>query len=507
MIEAKDAIKDGLGKIGGSGAVSTEPTVLERYSRDQSFTPPRKPNYVVKPKKLEELQSIIKFANEQLMPVIPYSSGTNFHGGAVPNHGGILVDLSQMNNISELDTYFWWVTVEPGVTFAQLNEELGKRGFRVLVPLMAPPSASVLATYVDREPVPAAADFIYGNEQLQTMRVVLPNGDSFTMGNPAVEGAPHSHIFGPGLNFYRLFMCSQGTLGIVYQINLRYIPLPKVQKVFFSAFDNVSDVISAMRKIERKELGFECFALNSFDLATLAVNEAPADTKILKRGEYVGTTGAKPWSQGQHQRFEALRQALPPWTLVLTIAGWARHPEEKVEYQELDYRDLAAESGFEVKPSVGGIIGLDKLIEEEMVLPWRMQKRFGYRGSCHGLMFHAAGAALPTIENALSEVAAKYHYSWGDIGAYVQPVERARSFYCVYDLHCDPTNNSDVERVKALFNEASEALIDAGAFFDRPYGPWADMMYRRNATYAEYLKKIKAQLDPNNIMNPGKLCF
>ena len=64
-----------------------------------------------------------------------------------------------------------------------------------------------------------------------------------------------------------------------------------------------------------------------------------------------------------------------------------------------------------------------------------------------------------------------------------------------------------MERVKALFNEASEAIINAGAFFDRPYGPWADMMYRRNATYAEYLRKIKAQLDPNNILNPGKLCF
>ena len=50
-------------------------------------------------------------------------------------------------------------------------------------------------------------------------------------------------------------------------------------------------------------------------------------------------------------------------------------------------------------------------------------------------------------------------------------------------------------------------MIYAGAFFDRPYGPWADMMYRRNATYTEYLKKIKKDLDPNNIMNPGKLCF
>jgi len=507
MSEVKDATKDGLKSIVGSKNIFTEPATLEKYSRDPSFTPARKPNYVVKPKTLEEVQGIVRFANEQLMPVIPYSSGTNFHGGAVPNHGGILVDLSPMNKMSELDTHFWYVSIEPGVTFAQLNGELGKRGFRVLVPLLAPPSASVLTTYVEREPVPAAADFIYGNEQIQTMRVVLPNGDSFTMGNPAVEGAPHCHIFGPGLNFYRLFMCAQGTMGIVYQINLRFIPLPKAQKVFFSAFDTVTDAIYAMRHIQRKELGFECFALNNFDLATLVVDEDRAETKSLKNGTYIGNAGAKPWSNAQRQRFETLRQALPPWTLVITLTAWARHPEEKVEYQELDLRDLAAEAGFDLKPSVGGVIGLDRIIEDEMLLPWRMQKRFGYRGSCHGLKFHATGGAIPRIEDALCQVAAAYHYQSGDIGAYVQPVERARSFYCVYDLHCDPTNASDVERVEALFNEASEALVNAGAFFDRPYGPWAEMMYQRDASYAEYLRKIKAQLDPNNIMNPGKLCF
>jgi len=507
MSEVKDAIKDGLAEIAGSKNVLTEPAILDKYSRDQSFTPPRKPNYVAKPKTLEEVQGIVRLANEQLMPVIPYSSGTNFHGGTIPNHGGILVDLSQMNKISELNTHLWYVTVEPGVTFTQLKQELDKHGLRILVPLMTPPSASVLTTYLDRESVPAAADFVYGNEQIQTMRVVLPNGDSFTLGNPAIEGMPHTVPYGPALNFYRLFMCAQGTMGIVYQINVRVIPVPKAQKVLFSAFDNVTDAISAIRHIQRQELGFECFVLNNFDLATLIVDEEPSDTESLKRGQYIGITGAKPWSQAQRQRFETLRQALPPWTLVLTIPAWARHPEEKVKYQELDLRDLAAEAGFEIKPSVGGIVGLDKIIEEEMLFPWRMQKRFGYKGSCHGLMFHATGGSVQKIEDALCQVAAKYRYSSGDIGAYVQPVERARSFYCVFDLHCDPTNDSEVERVKALFNEASEALINAGAFFDKPYGPWAQMMYQRDAAYAEYLRKIKAQLDPNNIMNPGKLCF
>jgi FAD/FMN-containing dehydrogenase len=507
MSEGKDVIRDGLAAIVGSQNVLTESATLEKYSRDQSFTPPRKPNYVVRPKTREEIQGIIGLANEQLMPLIPYSSGTDFHGAAVPNQGGILVDLSQMNQIPEYDTHHWWVTVEPGVTFAQLNQKIAKDGFRIPTPLMTPPSASVLTTYVEREPVPAAADFIFGNEQIQTLRVVMPSGDSFTTGNPALEGAPHSSPIGPGLDFYRLFMCAQGTLGIVYQMNVRLIPLPKVQKVFFSEFENVTDAINAIRRIQRMELGLECFVLNNFNLATLIVDEEPSDTDSLKKGQYVGITGAKSWSPNQQQRFDTLRHALPPWTMVVTIPAWARYPEEKVEYQELDLRDLASETGFEIKPSVGGIVGLSTIIEEEMIAPWRMQKKFGYKGTCHGLMFHATGASVQKIEDALCQLAAKYRYSSGDIGIYVQPVERARSFYCIFDLHCNSTNEGEVQKVKALFNEASKTLVNLGAFYDRPYGPWADAMYQRDATYAEYLRKIKAQLDPNNIMNPGKLCF
>ncbi|MFH0942135.1 MAG: FAD-linked oxidase C-terminal domain-containing protein, partial [Chloroflexota bacterium] len=329
----------------------------------------------------------------------------------------------------------------------------------------------------------------------------------FTIGNPAMPNAPHSHPMGPGLNFYRLFMCAQGTLGICYEMNLRLIPLPKVQKIFFAAFENAAGALKVIKAIQRQELGYECFALNNFDLATMVVKESPGDTERLQNGTYVTNTGAKAWDHDVRHAFDALRPSLPPWTLVISISGWARRPEEKVAYQELDLRELMAEIGSELHTSVGGIVGLGKIIADELVLPWRLQKRFGYRGTSHGLSFHATADNIPQIEKVLFETAARHRYSPADIGAYLQPVERARTFFCVYDLHCNPTREDEVQRVKTLFSEASEAMIGAGAFFDRPYGPWADMMYRRNATYAEYLKKIKAQLDPNNILNPGKLCF
>jgi FAD/FMN-containing dehydrogenase len=63
------------------------------------------------------------------------------------------------------------------------------------------------------------------------------------------------------------------------------------------------------------------------------------------------------------------------------------------------------------------------------------------------------------------------------------------------------------EKVKGLYSELSEELITAGAFFSRPYGAWADLVYRRAAVYTWTLKEIKKVFDPKNIMNPGKLCF
>jgi FAD/FMN-containing dehydrogenase len=500
-------IKDKLTTIVGSGNVFDDAATLEAYSRDQSFTPARKPNYVVKVSKVEEIQDVIRYAGEIKMPVVPYSSGTDFHGGAIPVLGGILLDMSGMKQISELDTKLWSVTVAPGVTYKELQDKLAKDNLRVQVPLMAPSNSSVLASYLDREEVPGAGDFIYGNEMIQTFRMTLPSGEPFTIGNPAMPGAPHCHPMGPALNWWRLFMCGQGTMSVVNEMNLRLLPLPKEQKIFFSPFENMADGLKAIKRIQRQELGYECFLLNNFDLSCLILKESPDITDKLKDGTYVGPDGAPWWNHDMRHAFDPLRTKLPKWTLITAVSGWARLPEEKVAYQEKDLRTLAAEVGFEIKTTVGAVMGLDKIVADELILPWRLLKRFGYKGTCQSLMFKATATNLPKIEAVLNEVCARYNYSTAEVGAYIQPVERARTFDCRIDLHAWQNREADRENVKALYEEVSDAIIEAGAFFDRPYGPWADMMYRRNATYAEYLRKIKAELDPNNILNPGKLCF
>ncbi len=95
-------------------------------------------------------------------------------------------------------------------------------------------------------------------------------------------------------------------------------------------------------------------------------------------------------------------------------------------------------------------------------------------------------------------------YPSDEIGFYLLPIERARAFYCSVDLHFSP---DDASHVHLLYEQLCEKLVENGAFFDRPYGKLAELVYSRTEMYSKYLKQIKNKIDPNNIMNPGKLCF
>jgi len=371
---------------------------------------------------------------------------------------------------------------------------------------------SVISNYCDRDPLVTGADFIYGNELIAALTVVMPNGKSFICGhpkrgNPPNHGTAPSNIDGPGLNFYKLILGGQGTMGIATSIVLRCLPAPKMQRTFFMEFNDLAPAIETMMKIERKEIGMECFALNDFNMAAFLLRETSAEAAKLAAGEYVGIDGATPWSARQLAQFEALRKELAPWTVVLSLNAWGRYPADKVAYQEQDLKDVLLELGVAAQSTLVGVKDLDTQFSNDFILPTQMQKRYGFKGTVQSLCFYTEGEKAADHEDLIDIVASKYRYAATDVGAFVMPVERGRTFYCEYDLHCNKSDAADTAKVSSLFNDVSEALIDQGAFFDRPYGPWAQMMYSRVGSYTEYLKKVKKQLDPNNILNPGKLCF
>jgi hypothetical protein len=205
-------------------------------------------------------------------------------------------------------------------------------------------------------------------------------------------------------------------------------------------------------------------------------------------------------------KIRALRQKVPPWILILGVAGRDLLPKERVEFQEKDISDIAQQFGLRLSSALPGARGREVL--EVLLNPcdgpyWKLRSR----GGCQDIFFLTTLDRTPQFVDCIHSVSQAHGYSPSEIGIYIQPVHQGVACHCEFSLPYDPGNQREATTMKRLFSDASEALVNQRAFFSRPYGSWADMVYNRDAQTTIVLKKMKAIFDPNNVMNPGKLCF
>ena len=105
----------------------------------------------------------------------------------------------------------------------------------------------------------------------------------------------------------------------------------------------------------------------------------------------------------------------------------------------------------------------------------------------------------------MNAIATKVGYPVSDIGVYVQPVHYGSAYHVCFTLPYDPASAKETKIVKELFDRASVELAQAGAYYTRPYGPWARIQLNKDAMGNETLKKLKGIFDPKGVLNPGKL--
>jgi FAD/FMN-containing dehydrogenase len=485
------ALKEELAGIVGAANVFDDAERLRPYSRDHSLSTPVMPGYVAKPKNSDEVQRIVKLANENKMPVVPSSSGIHFNGDTIPVQGGIVLDLSGMNRILAIDERNRMARVEAGVTWEQLQPELAKHDMMALSPLLPHHMKSALISHLERDPI-LIPKFEY-TDNLVTLEVVLPDGEIFKTGSACVPGFPDTSFSqgvnpsGPGnMMWTRMLQGAQGTLGVAVWGQFKIEYRPKVNKTYFIPFDSVKDAVEAVSRIQRRMIGEECLILNSVNLAAILAKKWPGD-------------------------FNTLRKNLPPWTLILVLGGGVRFPEEKIEYEEDALQGVASELSIPDLPtSLPAAPGVEKDIADTLRGVWPKERtywKFAWKGSCQDLFFHTVMGKAPAFSESISEIAARHGYPAADLGYYVQPVVYGGACHFECNFYYDPDNAEEVGRVKGIYSAAAEAVLDGGGFFSRPYGPVADMVYQRTADYTAELKKVKKLMDPNNIMSPGRLCF
>jgi FAD/FMN-containing dehydrogenase len=482
--------REKLLEIVGTGNFSDDPNVLKKYAADFSLGLPGAPSYMVKPKDAQEVQKIIKFANEHSIPVVPVSSDVHFNGATIPKQGGIVLDLTRMKKVLEIDEANRRVRIEAGVMWQQLTDELAKKGMRMIMPLLPHAGRSVLTDYLERE-VPTNTVYDYG-EPMQSMEVVWPNGEIFRMGSASVNGYPDSvskgaNPSGPGIDFYRFLQGAQGTMGVVTWANLKIESIPKMDKVFLAPVDDLAYGQEFLYRILPRRIGQECLLLNNVDLAAIVAEKWPGD-------------------------FETLRAALAPWTLILIVSGLLRRPEEKIAYEE-NFLNQVLRNEFrkmELHDNLPGVPGIGPKLLSMLRKPWPAEKTYWkntWKGGSQNLFFIARPSSAPLYVDTVKKMAAQYGYPMSDIGIYIQPIEHNRACHMEFTFFYKPSDSSEKARIADLYRNAALALLNQGALFTRPYGELASMVYERASGYTMALKRLKKVFDPKNIMNPGNLCF
>lgn len=480
-------------KVGPSFVID-DPLICDSYAQDQSFVKGIKPDFIVKPKTAAEIRELLICANQLKIPITPYSSGLNLHGAALPSRGGIVIDMTRMKHF-EINRDDWFVIVEPGVTYEELQNALNAQGFRLMVPFGVPPQRSVLTSYLERDTMLAGAHIEYGNALILDSEMVLPDGELFRTGCWNLGGRPGG-FYGPGFNtLYRLWTGAQGTLGIFTKMIISVQYLSSKRKCFFISFESSKKIPAFIKMIQRKEIGWECFGLNRFNLAAILNDEWHVPEKF-------------PVPQKESPKFTTLQESLPAWVVIVGISGSPYYPEERIAYEEEALKNICRDMDIIIDSHMLQNYDVNDIFTRECLRPWSVLKKFNFKGSVHDLSFKAPLKKLPDIEDIIYATTRKYNYPYRDVGGYFVVLERGRAIHCEFDLHSESNGSVDRERVNNAWYAASKILIENNVvLFDRPYGQWAELVYARMPQYAQKLKQIKNEIDPNGIMNPGKLCF
>ncbi|MHA1792749.1 MAG: FAD-binding oxidoreductase [Promethearchaeota archaeon] len=227
--EVHSLIKKKLMEIVGDRWVSDDIETLANYGRDMTENTPKRPDFVVLPSCVEEVQKIVMLANEEGIPIIPYVAGANVGGLTIPDdRGGITVDMKRMNRVVEINKEDKYLVIEPGFTFGHLRRlfDTELKEFRYSFPF-APPFTSVLTNALLHGL--GSLSVLYGSADnfINGLEVILPTGEIVNVGANAINNGEFWHGRAPLPDIAGLFIGWQGRTGIVTKISIQIFDKPK----------------------------------------------------------------------------------------------------------------------------------------------------------------------------------------------------------------------------------------------------------------------------------------
>ena len=254
MSTLSDELYESIAKSVGEDRVRKDTLERRLYSHDLASLPKvmslgfkMMPDMVVRPKSAREISEIIKIACKEGIPVVPRGGASWGLGGAMPVVGGIVLDLTGMNSVIDIDSDNMHVTVESGITWKVLYDTLLREGYLI----GSYPGSAYSATvggWINTGGV-GVGSFKYGSaiDQIHSLEVVLPTGEIIDGRDTMASGAG-------GFDLARLFFGAEGTLGIVTKTTLKIYPAPEEIRPFSYAFSDFSALSKAVNGVSRSDI-------------------------------------------------------------------------------------------------------------------------------------------------------------------------------------------------------------------------------------------------------------
>lgn len=447
-----------IGAIVKTGRVLIEESDRYSYSFDASFGT-YLPDAVVQTKSVEELAALVKLANKEGIPLYPRGQATSLSGGPLPVKGGIVLDMSVLDDVLEIDVEDLVAIVSPGVLTADIHRAAEQKG------LMYPPdpSSSHVSTIggnlAENSGGPRGLKYGVTKDYVIGLEVITPEGEIIKTGGRTVKNVT-------GYDLTKLIVGSEGTLGIITKAILRLLPKPPASETVMITFNSLVDAGGAISRILSS--GILPAKMELMDQASIIAVEnyepsnLPVDAEAVILLELDGHPAA---IKDEVEKVAALCEA--------ARARDIRIPQNAAEKAEIwKARKLVSPAIVRIKPTK---------ISEDATVP---------------------RSKIPDMCARLQEIRKKYDIHLVVFG-------HAGDGNLHPNIIADKSDKEEMRRVEQAVAEIFQAAIELGGTLSGEHGigtmkaPFMEMEV--GAAGLDMMKRIKQVWDPNNIMNPGKI--